>query len=107
MTNHLKDRRIQLHLTQKEVAEAVGVTEGTISRYESGDIANMKRDKIRLYAKVLGTSTNFIMTGEFEAADDHDDLDAQLLRAFWSAETYIQDSILGLLQLPPLDRQNE
>lgn len=106
MTNHLKERRLQLHLTQKEVAEAVGVTEGTISRYESGDIANMKRDKIRLYAKALGTTTNFIMTGELEDPEYimEMDFDSRLISAFWNAESYIQDSILGLLQLPPIDR---
>lgn len=36
-----------------DVAQSVGVSEATISRWESGDIANMKRDKIVSLAKAL------------------------------------------------------
>lgn len=64
MGNYLADRRIALGLTQKEVAESVGVTEATVSRWESGTIANMRRDKIKLLAKALDSTPNFIMTGE-------------------------------------------
>ena len=52
----IKSRRIELGLTMKEVADAVGVSEGTISRWESGHIANMRRDKIVALAKVLQIS---------------------------------------------------
>ena len=41
----LKDRRNELALTQRQVANQVGVTEATVSRWESGDIDNMRRDK--------------------------------------------------------------
>ena len=41
-TNDLiKMRRLELDMTMKELAKKVGVSEGTISRWESGDIANM------------------------------------------------------------------
>lgn len=63
MANYLSERRIQLGLTQKEVAEKVGVSEGTVSRWESGSIANMRRDRIAAYAKVLKSTPEFIMTG--------------------------------------------
>ena len=63
MTNYLAARRNELGLTQKEVAEKVGVSEGTVSRWESGSIANMRRDRIASYAKVLRTTPEFIMTG--------------------------------------------
>ena len=57
----LKSRRQELNLTMKEVAAFVGVNEGTISRWESGDIANMKRDKIMALAKALQISPAVIM----------------------------------------------
>ncbi|MBR3308987.1 MAG: helix-turn-helix domain-containing protein [Lachnospiraceae bacterium] len=57
-------RRIELGLTMKQVAEAVGVSEGTISRWESGDIANMRRDKIAALAKTLHLSPAVIMGWE-------------------------------------------
>lgn len=49
----LKSRRLEKGLTMKEVADAVGVSEGTISRYESGDIANMRRSSIVALSRVL------------------------------------------------------
>lgn len=49
----LKQRRIELGLTMLEVAKLVGVSEATISRYESGNIRNMRRDRIEKYAKAL------------------------------------------------------
>lgn len=63
MSNYLADRRQQVGLTQKEVADAVGVSEGTVSRWESGEIANMKRHRIAALAKVLQCSPDFIMNG--------------------------------------------
>ena len=57
----LKSRRIELTLTMKEVADQVGVNEATISRWESGEIANMRRDRILAYAKALKISPAVIM----------------------------------------------
>lgn len=64
MGNYLSERRKELGLTQREVAEEVGVAEATVSRWESGEIANMRRDKIAALAKVLHCSPDFVMTGE-------------------------------------------
>lgn len=52
----LKQRRIELGLTMLDVAKLVGVSEATISRYESGNIKNMRRDRIEKYAKALKVS---------------------------------------------------
>ena len=57
----LKDRRIELGLTMDEVAEIVGVSKSTVSKWESGHIENMKRDKISLLAKALNVSPLYIM----------------------------------------------
>ena len=57
----LRNKRIELGLTMKEVAQKVGVSEGTISRWESGEIANMRRDKIWLLSKALDMDPSIIM----------------------------------------------
>lgn len=57
----IKNRRVELGLTLKDVAQAVGVSEGTVSRWESGNITNMKRNKIAALAKVLRISPTIIM----------------------------------------------
>lgn len=57
----LKDRRIELGLTMKQVADFVGVSEGTVSRWEAGEIANMKRNRIVALAQILRISPAQIM----------------------------------------------
>lgn len=57
----LKMKRLEKGLTMKELADMVGVSEGTISRWESGLIANMRRDKIVALAKALGITPGMIM----------------------------------------------
>lgn len=57
----LKQRRLELDLTMLDVANAVGVSEGTVSRWENGAIANMRRDRIAALANVLQISPSVIM----------------------------------------------
>lgn len=57
----LKNRRLELGLTIKQIADAVGVSEGTVSRWESGKINNMKRDKISALSKILNIDPLTIM----------------------------------------------
>lgn len=59
--DEIKNRRLSLDLTMKEVAEYVGVSEGTVSRWESGDISNMRRDKIYRLSKILQISPLIIL----------------------------------------------
>lgn len=49
-------RRESLGLTQEELAQAVGVSKASISRWESGDISNMRRDRIHNLAEALQIS---------------------------------------------------
>lgn len=60
----IRNRRIELGLTMKEVSEMVGVSEATISRWESGDIANMRRNKISALANALQMPPAVIMGWE-------------------------------------------
>ena len=68
----IRQKRISLGMTMKEVADKVGVSEGTISRWESGEIANMKRGAISSLAKVLQLSPNSIMGWEDEPQEEGD-----------------------------------
>lgn len=57
----LAERREFLGLSQQDVATAIGTNKSTISRYETGDIDNMRRDRIYKLANVLKLSTKVIM----------------------------------------------
>lgn len=58
---NFKERRLKLGLTPKDIADAVGVEESTVRKWELGIISNMKKDKIELLAKVLKVSPLDIM----------------------------------------------
>ena len=60
IAHKLKERRKELGLTMLEVAQKTGVSEATVSRWESGDIANMRLDKIAALAKTLQVPSTFI-----------------------------------------------
>ena len=77
----LRNRRKELGLSMKEVADHIGVAEATVSRWESGDIANMKRNYIKLYADVLQVSPLFIM-GEDEDSSIQSDEFNELFKYF-------------------------
>lgn len=50
----IENRRKELGLTLEAVGASVGVSKATVSRWESGDIHKMKRDKIAALSDVLG-----------------------------------------------------
>ena len=58
----LKDRRLELGLTQAEIARFVGVSEATVSRWESGDIASMRQNRIAALAEILRVDINWIVS---------------------------------------------
>lgn len=60
----IRARRTDLGMTQKELAVKVGVTEATVSRWESGDIKNMRRDKIANLARILDIPPAVLMDWE-------------------------------------------
>lgn len=53
-------------LTLEEVANYVGVSKNTISKYERGIITNIRRDKIEKLATILNVSPVSLITGSYE-----------------------------------------
>ena len=57
----IHDKRIELGMTMKELGEKCDVSEATISRYESGNIKNMRRDVVAALAKALQINPKVLM----------------------------------------------
>ena len=68
----LRNRRLELGLTMKQVADSVGVSEGTISKWESGNISSMRLDKAFAISKVLSLDPRLLM------GQDEDELEAEM-----------------------------
>lgn len=64
----IKQKRLEKNMTMKQVADAVGVSEATVSRWESGEIANMKHRNIVDLANLLNIEPAILMGWDKEKA---------------------------------------
>lgn len=75
----VKKRRLELNLTMEELGNRVGVSKATIQRYESGEIQNVKRDKIAKLAKALEVSPAYLMDWEDNIVEEDKEIVSQAL----------------------------
>ena len=61
MGKRIRELRLSNQLTLEQVAQYVGVGKSTVRKWETGMIANMKRDKIASLAAVLKTTPAYLM----------------------------------------------
>lgn len=61
MGEKIKFLRIENDMTLEELGNKVGVGKSTVRKWETGMIANMKRDKILKVAEALNTSPAYLM----------------------------------------------
>ena len=73
----IKEKRLEHNLTMKELAQKVGVSEGTVSRWESGEIANMRRGAMVALSKVLDIRPEVLMG--WDKADDTDEIKKEVI----------------------------
>lgn len=56
----IKALRLERGMTLEQVGDIVGVGKSTVRKWESGQIANMRRDKIALLARALGVTPGYL-----------------------------------------------
>lgn len=77
------NQRKKLGLTMEEVAKSCNVSKATVQRWESGEIANIRRDKISKLAKALSVTPAYLMGWEDSISTLSDDeLDRQIIETF-------------------------
>ena len=57
----IRDLRTRQKITLEEIARYVGVGRSTVRKWETGQIKNMRRDKIQKLAEALHTSPEYLM----------------------------------------------
>jgi len=99
----IKARRESLKLNLEDVGRAVGVSKATVSRWESGEIHKMKRDKIEALANVLNLDpVIFVMPQEILTSEER-----ELLYAFRAADSRARaDALSTLLQHPAVHEEH-
>lgn len=66
----IKELREEKGMTLEEVGNIVGVGKSTVRKWETGMIANMRRDKIAKLASALGTTPAYLMGWTDETTPD-------------------------------------
>lgn len=61
INDRIRQRRIEMGLTLKEVAEDLGVKEATVQRYESGAIKSIGHETIIELSDILHTNPSYLM----------------------------------------------
>lgn len=97
MAQRIKELRKKNNLTLEQVANIVGVGKSTVRKWETGMIANMKRDKISALAIALGTTPAYLMGWDEEEKNSPNEL--QLTEG--------EKMVLELFRKIPEDRQAE
>ena len=64
LSQKIRDLRATHNLTLEQVAQQVGVGRSTVRKWETGMIANMRRDKIERRARALHTTPGYLMGWE-------------------------------------------
>ena len=98
MAQRIKELRKEKGLTLEQVADIVGVGKSTVRKWETGMIANMKRDKIASLAQALGTTPAYLMGWTEEEPEKEISPDERPL-------TEGERTLLELFRLIPEDRQ--
>ena len=74
----IKQRRVDSGMNQSELAAKIGVNVSTISRWETGNIANMKRNQVAKLSETLGIPVNNLMGWTTKDNPETDPLIAEL-----------------------------
>lgn len=64
-----KSLRVNCGLTQKQLAEKVGITSATLSRYEQGYIDHINTSMIIKFAEIFGVSPVYLLGVDFDKED--------------------------------------
>ena len=102
MSKKIHELRKQHKLTLEQVASVVGVGKSTVRKWETGMIANMRRDKIALLAQALYTTPEYLMGWEKETSPISEPLlteeEKMLLDLFRQVPEDQQQLVLRMIQ---------
>ena len=103
--NRLKELRKEKKLSQKEMAEALGVNEKTVSRWENGE-STIKSDKAQALADYFSVPVGYLLGYDvqileakernFEALDS---LEKSIKEAFEATNSVVEIRIQGIVEL--------
>ena len=110
VNERIKELRMTNRLTLKEVADRIGVSEGTVQRYESGFISTVPYESIERIADLYGCDPAYVMgwqpeyhISDFKPIDYSVKEETEIVNAYRKAPDGIKQSVRILLGLERSD----
>lgn len=99
MGEKIRQARINAGLTQRELADKVGVKWSAIHKYETGMVVNLKQETIARLSEALGVRPAWLLgyTDEEPVAPQITKADEELVAAFHRAPADVQMAVATLL----------
>lgn len=108
----VKTLRQKNNLTLEDVAKLVGVSAPTIQRYESGEIKNLRRDKIESLANALKCSPGYLMGWKKDSIEEEihsfklTNLEKQIIEKYRVADDFDRTTILRTLKIESSEKRD-
>lgn len=98
----IKALRKERGLALEELGQKVGVGKSTVRKWETGAIANMRRDKISRLADALGVSPAYLIGCDIPAAAsfERSPLEQALVERYRKADPATKIAVNKILDLP-------
>jgi transcriptional regulator with XRE-family HTH domain len=92
-SKRLNELRTKAGLTMEKLANMIGVSKGTISKWEKGSIKNMRQDKVQMLADIFHVSPTYIMGYE----EDDIKREENFVKAYKSLPSELQSLVDNLI----------
>lgn len=98
----IKQIRKSKGMSLEQVGDIVGVGKSTVRKWETGDIANMRRDKIAKLANALGVEPSYLMGWTDNKQDGTiTEEELRLIYAYRNAIPVIRNAAMKMLESNP------
>jgi len=98
----IRNRRLEMGMTQEELAKIVGTTKATISRWESGDIHKMKSSMVMAVSRALNISPLVFLQEEEVLLPD----ESSIINAYRAADEGTKSAVRKLLDVQEPKKEN-
>lgn len=94
----IKQRRKELHLTQMQIKDKVGISSGNMSDLENGN-ATPSASTLILLSQVLMCSVDWILTGKTRCYENSDSRIAEIEKMFYELEEFDKNEVLQIVKM--------
>lgn len=100
MNEIIKTRRTALKLTLEEIGNYVGVSKATVQRWETGEIASMRQDRIKRLSEILKIDPS-VLIGELEQDKMPKNVTIPVLgRVAAGVPINVEEDVIGYEEIP-------